>query len=146
MIGFYLCLNENDFISTNGQIQNISCNTSNNLTSNYFTSNYYTQCQFNLTYTVGSTQYSKVITIDKSSIPTQNTITVYYKESDPNVMRLYNFNYLMIGIILIIIGIFILISSIYFTNNINFISEPQVSESNLYTKSDNSIGVVYTKM
>ena len=136
IIGFYLCWNKNDFTSTNGQVQNLSCNT------NYLNS----ECKFNVIYTVGSTQYSKVITLDKSSVPDSNTITVYYKESDPNVMRLYNFNYSVIGIILIIIGAFVLISSICCTNNMNFISEtPQTTESNLYTESKNSSGVVYTK-
>lgn len=136
MVGFYLCWNKNDFTTTNGLIQNISCDTS----------NFNSQCKFNITYTVGTTQYSKVITLDKSAAPTSNTITIYYKESDPNIMRLYNFNYSIIGIILIIIGAFVLISSICCTNNMNFISESQTSESNLYTKSKNSSGVVYTKI
>ena len=136
MVGFYLCWNKNDFITTNGQVQNLSCDTS----------NFNSQCKFNVTYTVDSTQYSKVITLDKSTAPTSNTITVYYKESDPNVMRLYNFNYSVIGIILVIIGAFVLISSICCTNNMNFIQESQSTESNIYMESKNSNGIVYTKM
>lgn len=135
IVGFYLCWNKNDFTTTNGQIQNLSCDTS----------DFNSQCKFNVIYSVGSTQYSKVITLDKSAAPSSNTITVYYKESDPNVMRLYNFNYSVIGIILVIIGAFILISSICCTNNMNFIPESQGTESNLYTESKNS-SVVYTKI
>lgn len=136
MVGFYLCWNKNDFITTNGQVQNLSCDTS----------NFNSQCKFNVTYSVDSTQYSKVIQLDKSAAPTSNTITVYYKESDPNVMRLYNFNYSVIGIILVIIGAFVLISSICCTNNMNFIQESQPMESNIYMESKNSNGIVYTKM
>ena len=138
IIGFYLCWNKNDFMITNAQIQNLSCDTS----------DYSSQCKFNVTYSVGSTQYSKVVTLDKSSAPTTNTntITIYYKESDPNIMRLYNFNYSVIGIILVIIGAFVLISSICCSNNINLIPETQSSESNLYSESKNVNGVFYTKM
>lgn len=136
MVGFYLCWNKNDFITTNGQVQNLSCDTS----------NFNSQCKFNVTYSVDSTQYSKVIQLDKSAAPTSNTITVYYRESDPNVMRLYNFNYSVIGIILVIIGAFVLISSICCTNNMNFIQESQPMESNIYMESKNSNGIVYTKM
>jgi uncharacterized membrane protein len=135
MVGFYLCWNKNDLMTTNAQIQNLSCDTT----------DFNSQCKFNVIYTVNSIQYSKFITLDKSVAPTSNTITVYYKESDPNIMRLYNFNYSVIGIILVIIGAFILISSICCTNNMNFIPETQGTESNLYTESKNSSGVVYTK-
>ncbi len=123
IVGFYLCWDKNDFTTTNGQIQNLSCNT------NDFSS----ECKFNVIYTVDSTQYSKVITLDKSAAPTSKTITVYYKESNPNIMRLHNFNYSVIGIILVIIGAFVLISSICCTNNMNVIPESQGTESNLYT-------------
>ena len=136
IVGFYLYWNKNDFTTTNGQVQNLSCETS----------NFNSQCKFNITYTVGSTQYSKVIQLDKSAVPTSNTITVYYKKSDPNVIRLYNFNYSIIGIILVIIGVFILISSICCTYNMNFIQESQTTDSNIYTESKNSNGVVYTKI
>lgn len=136
IIGFYLCWNKNDFTTTNAQIQNLSCDTL----------DYSSQCKFNLTYSVGTTQYSKVVTLDKSSAPTTNTIIIYYNESDPNIMRLYNFNYSVIGIILVIIGSFVLISSICCSNNINLISETQSSESNLYSESKNLNGVFYTKM
>lgn len=136
IIGFYLCWNKNDLTSTNGQIQNLSCDTT----------DYSSQCKFNIVYTVGSTQYSKVITLDKSAAPTTNTITIYYHESDPNNMSLYNYNYSVIGIVMIIIGGFVLISSICCSNNMNFIPEIKTTELNLYTESTNSNGVVYTKM
>ena len=120
IVGFYLCWNKNDFTSITGQIQNLTCNTSD------FSSS---ECKFNVSYTVGSTQYSKVITLDKLSAPSANTntITVYYKESDPNIMRLYNFNYSVIGIILVIIGAFVLISTLCCSNNINLISQSSQS-------------------
>ena len=136
IVGFYLCWNKNDFTTTNAQIQNLSCDTS----------DYSSQCKFNIIYSVGTTQYSKIISLDKSSAPSTNTITIYYKESDPNIMRLYNFNYSVIGIILVIIGAFVLISSICCSNNINLIPENQSSESNLYSESKNVNGILYTKM
>ena len=140
IVGFYLCWTKNDFVGTSGQIQNLSCDTS----------EFSSQCKFNVIYTVGTIQYSKVITLDKSATPTTNpstnTITIYYKESDPNIMTLYNFNYSVIGIVLIIIGAFVLISSICCSTNMNIIPQTQISESNLYSESKNINGVLYTKM
>jgi hypothetical protein len=151
IIGFYLCWNKNDFTSVTGQIQNLSCDSDINSYTNFYTNSYInSQCKFNVTYTVANTQYSKVITLDKLSAPNSstNTITVYYKESDPNIMRLYNFNYSVIGIILIIIGAFVLISSICCSDNINLIQSDNKTqtESNLYSESKNINGVLYTKM
>lgn len=141
IIGFYLCWNKNDFASTNGQIQNLTCESK----------DYSSQCKFNVIYTVGSTQYSKVITLDKSAAPNPNTntITVYYQESDPNIMSLYNYNYSVIGIVLIIIGAFILISSICGAPQIvNYSNESQIVDKNLYSdlKSSNGVDIAYSKI
>lgn len=139
IIGFYLSWNRNNYIQTSGQIQNISCNKSEYL------SEYLSECRFNLTYIVGTTQYSKVITMNKKAIPTTNIIPVYYQETDPNIIRLYNFNYNIIGIILIIIGSFVLISKLCCSNYSNNITESNILESKLYTELNNLTGVVYTK-
>ena len=152
IVGFYLCWNKNDFISVNGQIKNVSCDTSN---SNYF-SNYFSECKFNITYIVDNVQYSKVVSLDKSSVPSTNTIPIYYKESDPNIMQLYNYNYSIIGIILIIIGAFVLISSLCCSSNLiqqlelqlqmQTQSETETTGTNLYSNSKNVNGILYTKM
>ncbi len=136
-IGFYLCWGKNDWSSTDGIVQDITCEPS-QIT---------TPCKFNLTYTVNSTQYSKVISMDKSAIPSNQIIPIYYQESNPNIVRLYNFNYSIIGIILIILGAFTLISSLCCINSFIPQMTNQSSESNLYTGSRNSdgINIVYTK-
>ena len=102
IIGFYLCWNKNDLVNTIGQVQNVSCNLS----------DISSECTYNLTYIVNNIQYSKNIILDKNLVPQTNTIQIYYKESDPNIMYLYNYNFSIIGLILIIVGSFILISSL----------------------------------
>lgn len=133
IVGFYLCSCNNDWISTEAQIQNTSCDK--------------TKCKINITYTANTIQYSKTISMDKSNIPSSSTITIYYQESNPNIMRLYNFNYSIIGVVLITLGFVVLISSIYCINKLSNSSTNIESESNLYTNTRNSdgINIVYTK-
>jgi hypothetical protein len=108
IIGFVLCWYKNDWIEIKADIKNISCINNNN--SNTLIKQ--NDCNVAITYTFNSIQYSKIITMSKSDIPTNNYIQIYCLETNPNVMRLYNFNYSVIGIILILIGAFILVSSI----------------------------------
>jgi len=163
IIGFYLCSNKNDWTSTDAFVQNSSCESdsvsepepiSSTLLSMSPTllsmSSTSTQCKINITYIVNTVQYSKTIIIDKSAIPTNSSITIYYQESNPNIVRLYNFNYSIIGIVLIIMGAFVLISSLCCINNISSNSSNSFdldTESNLYTNTRNSDGIkiVYTK-
>lgn len=116
IVGIYLSLSKNDFVSTIGQVQNIVCDSSDSSdssnSSNFFNFfDYPSKCKFNLTYTVKNTQYSKIISIDKLSIPQTDQIEIYYKESEPNIIYLYNYNFYLIGLGLIFAGLFMLISS-----------------------------------
>lgn len=139
ILGFYLCWDKNNYIQITGQIQNISCDKSKYLPE------YLSECRFNLTYIVGTTQYSKVITMNEKAIPSTNTIQIYYQETDPNIIKLHDLNYNIIGIILIIIGSLILVSKLYCSNYSNNIIESNIPESKLYTELNNLTGIVYSK-
>lgn len=108
-IGFYLCWNENNYVSTDGYIQNVICSSKQKMS----------ECKINLIYTVDTIKYSKIITgniIDKLKNPSnqKNIIPIYYQKSDPNVIRFNDINYLTIGIgiISIIVGIYTIIKSL----------------------------------
>jgi len=111
IIGFYLYFNKDDLICTKAKINNIICNPTSNLKS---------ECKINITYLANKIHYSKTIIIDNSIVPPiqESMITIYYKQSNPNIVRLYNFDNSIIGISLIIIGIIIILSILYSTNNI----------------------------
>ena len=66
--------------------------------------------KINITYNVNSIQYSKIITMEEN--PNTSTIKIYYQKSNPNSIQLYNQNYNVIGIGMIIVGIFIMFFSI----------------------------------
>ncbi len=98
IVGFVLCWFKNDWVEIKADVKNVSCTGSDN-------------CNISITYIVNSIQYSKIITTNKSEVPTNSYLTIYYQESEPNVIKLHNFNYPVIGIGLIVLGIFILVSS-----------------------------------
>lgn len=126
IIGFILYW-YNNWKSTNANVDSLMCDNS--------------QCKFNIIYNVNQTDYSKIITIDKINKPTTSQITVYYEDSNPNIVRLNNYNY--IGISLIILGILIFLISINFNNTIDNSS----SGIDVYqkTKNINGINIVYSK-
>ena len=109
IIGYYLYQSPNDWTSTDARVLNILCDqtSSSNLS----------KCNVNISYTINSIHYLKTISMEKSKIPSSSMITIYYQNSNPNIMRLYNFNYAIIGITLIVIGLFILIPLLFITNN-----------------------------
>lgn len=90
IIGFVLLWVKNDLIESEAIIKTKSCDESSG-------------CKINIIYTVDSTQYSKIITMN--NIPNTNTIKIFYQSSNPNSIQLFNPNYLMISIGLIMIGI-----------------------------------------
>ena len=139
IVGFILYLFKNDWIEIKANIKNISC-VNQNETDN-------TECNVSIEYIVNSIQYLKMITMCKSDISTNQYISIYYQESDPNTMRLYNFNYSIIGIGLIVLGIFVIATSICSSTQIQYSSNALESESNLYTstRDANGVNVVYTK-
>ena len=145
IVGFLLCWIKNDWVEIKADVKNISClNQNGNGNGN---GNNVSNCDVSISYTVNSTQYSKMITLNKSDIPTNPYITIYYQESDPNIMRLYNFNYSVIGIILIVLSVFVIITSICCSTEILTPINVLESESNLYTNTRNADGVsvVYKK-
>lgn len=97
IIGVILCLVKNDWIKTIALIENTQCSDKTN------------DCKQIIKYIVNSQLYTKVITTNKNNILNDSNIEVYYQESNPNIVRLNSHNYLMIGISLIILGVFAII-------------------------------------
>ncbi len=134
IVGVVLCWFKNDWVEIKADVKNVSCTESDN-------------CNISITYIVNSIQYSKIITINKSEVPTNSHVRIYYQESEPNVIKLYNFNYPVIGIGLIVLGIFILISSFCCSSEILSPINMSTSDTNLYsnTRKADGVSVVYTK-
>lgn len=105
-IGFFLYFNNGSWNSIDASI--ISISNSSNSQSNIF-----------VKYTVNNNTYSKQIQIPSSNIPVSNTITLYYQQSNPNVVSLYNFNYTILSIILGFIGLSLIIIPNLFNSNQN---------------------------
>ncbi len=102
IIGFVLLWYKNDLVEMEATILNKSCSDIENNNG---------ECKINITYTVNSIQYSKIVTMPKNNIPNDSVIKIYYQESEPNSIQLVNPNYSIIGIGSIIIGSFIIIFS-----------------------------------
>ena len=136
IIGCVLLWFKNDLVEAEGIITSQSCDEG-------------SVCKINITYIVDSTQYSKIISMNKNNIPDTSTIKIYYQSLNPNEIQLYNPNYSIIGIGMIIIGVFIMIFSMGSNNtNSSFESSGLVNtDSNLYSNSINKDGlvVVYNK-
>jgi len=126
IVGFVLLWFKNDLVETEAIVKTKSCDEGTSSSS---------ECKINIVYTVDSIQYSKIISMDKKNVPKAPTIKIYYQSSNPNSIQLYNPNYSIIGIGMIIIGIFIIIFSM------------ESSKTNLYSNSSNKDGfnVVYSK-
>lgn len=140
IVGFVVLWFKNDLVEAEAIIKSQSCDESLGSSSS-------SECKINIVYTVDSTQYSKIISMDKKNVPDTPTIKIYYQSSNPNSIQLYNPNYSIIGIGMIIIGIFIIIFSIGGgkTDNV-FDSELIKTNTNLYSNTLNKDGfnVVYT--
>jgi hypothetical protein len=138
IVGFVLLWFKNDLVELEATILNKSCNSDDN-----------NGCKINITYTVDSTQYSKIVTMNKNNIPNDSTIKIYYQKSDPNSIQLVNPNYSLIGIGSIIVGLFVIIFSMFNSNLSNTTSQTTIlnTKTNLYNNSTNVNGydVVYTK-
>lgn len=136
IIGCVLLWFKNDLVEAEGIITSQSCDEG-------------SVCKITITYIVDSTQYSKIISMNKNNIPDTSTIKIYYQSLNPNEIQLYNPNYSIIGIGMIIIGVFIIIFSMGSNNtNSSFESSGLVNtDSNLYSNSINKDGlvVVYNK-
>ena len=132
IVGIIVYWYNGDMLTTQATVQNTTHNNSQ------------TEYHVSITYIVGTTEYSKVITT--STVPTDSKITIYYKQSDPNIIKLNDSNYSSIGIVLIVVGVILLISS-FFSNNLFGQNEGYDTDSNLYQSSKNSSGfeIVYTK-
>jgi uncharacterized membrane protein len=135
IIGFVLIYFKNNWIEVEAIIQNKSCDNKNN------------ECKINITYIINSIQYSKIITMAKTDSLNDSIIKIYYQESNPNIIQLYNLNYSIIGISLVIFGSFIFILSNYTSNITEPIYNTSNIETNLYTDTINTDGmnIVYTK-
>lgn len=97
IIGFILLIFKNDLVETEAIIKIKSCDDK--------------ECKININYIIKDVQYSKIITINKNNYSNGNKIKIYYHESNPNSIQLYKINYSLLGIVMIIVGIFIIIFS-----------------------------------
>lgn len=100
IIGFYLYWDKNEFQKVNAQIHKLSSDNINGMN------------KYNIVYIVEQIQYSKIIDMSQSFLFESPNIIVYYQKSDPNIMRLFNYNYTSLGLILIIVGIILFIYSL----------------------------------
>lgn len=151
IIGFVLLSFKNDLVESEAIIRTQTCDVNSENSENSENSQN-SQCKINITYTVDSIQYSKIITLNKNNIPDAPTIKIYYQMSNPSSIQLYNFNYSIIGIGMIIIGIFIMIFSIGGiskgkTNDVSGSSKSINIGSNLYSNTSNNDGfnIVYSE-
>jgi hypothetical protein len=151
IIGFVLLSFKNDFVEAEAIIRTQTCDENSQNSDN-------SQCKINITYTVDSIQYSKIITLNKNNIQDAPTIKIYYQISNPSYIQLYNLNYSIIGIGMIIIGIFIMIFSIGGTstgidtgkgktNDISGSSKSINVGTNIYSNTSNNDGfnIVYSE-
>jgi ATP-dependent Zn protease len=138
IIGFVLLWFKNDLVEAEATIITKSCDNNQNNGS----------CKLNITYIVDSTQYSKIITIKGSNISDESTMKIYYSQSEPNSIQLYNPNYSIIGIGSIIVGSFIIIFSMYNGSGSSGTTTSFAdTKTNLYSNSSNidGLNVVYSK-
>lgn len=96
VIGIILYNYNNDLNLTEAKINNFVCDNS--------------QCKIDVTYNVKEITYNKTIILENSYNPKTSTITIYYQISNPNIIRLHNFNYNLFSISLMITGILIILS------------------------------------
>jgi hypothetical protein len=134
IVGFVLLWFKNDLVEAEAIVKTKSCDEG-------------LECKINIIYTVDNTQYSKIISMDKKNVSDTPTIKMYYQNSNPNSIQLYNPNYSIIGIGMIIIGIFIMIFSMGLSNSDSKLLPIKNTETNLYSNSSNKDGfnVVYSK-
>lgn len=137
IIGFVLLCFKNDLVEVEAIVKSQSCDESSGSGS---------RCKINIVYTVDNTQYSKIISINKKNIPDTPTIKIYYQSSNPNSIQLYNLNYSIIGIGMIIIGIFTMIYSMGEKANNKTSTGLIKTDTNLYSNTLNKDGfnVVYS--
>ena len=124
ILGFVLLWFKNNFVETEAIVKSQSCDEG-------------FGCKINITYSVDSIQYSKIISMDKKNIPDTLTIKIYYQSSNPSSIQLYDPNYSIIGIGLIIIGIFLIIFSMGGKSNSKTGSELIKTDTNLYSSTLN---------
>jgi hypothetical protein len=140
IIGFMICWFKNNLVETQALIQNIVCDDSSNPD----------RCKISITYIVNSIVYSKIIQMNKSNLSNEISMTIYYSESDPNIIELYNFNYSIIGICLIIFGAFLFMSSIgcssYFGISNTNVQLDSDTNSDIYSnvKNEKGVSIVYS--
>jgi len=127
IIGFVLLWYKNDLVELEATVLNKSCNDNSN-----------GECKINITYIVDSTQYSKIITINKNNIPVDSIIKIYYQQSDPNSIQLSNPNYSIIGIGSIIFGSFVIIFSMYSPDSSNPDTLSPNTKTNIFQNSTNT--------
>ena len=99
IVGFILYWYKNIFIEIDAKIHNISCDEDKS-------------CDISINYIVNTTQYSKVLRSSKKYSP-NDKIKIYYNLTNPNIIQLYNFNYEMVGIGIITLGVLFFLTSIY---------------------------------
>ena len=99
IIGFILLWFKNNLVETEAIIKTKSCDED-------------TGCKINIIYTVNSIQYSKIINVCKSNVPDTPTIKIYYQSLNPNLIELYDPNFFIIGIGMLVIGLLVIIVTI----------------------------------
>lgn len=133
ILGFVLLWFKNDLVEAEAIVKSQSCDEGSG-------------CKINIVYTVDNIQYSKIISMNKKNVPTTPTIKIYYQGSNPSSIQLYNPNYSIIGIGMIIIGVFIMIFSMGGKTDNIIGSGLNKTDTNLYSNTLNKDGfnVVYS--
>ena len=80
-------------------------------------------CKINLIYTIDGNEYSKIITTNKLDYQNDKTITLYYDITNPNIILLHKYNYIIFGILLGLLGGFVIINSGDYNYIPNYITE-----------------------
>jgi hypothetical protein len=142
IIGFVLLRYKNNLVEVDAIITSKSCDDEKN-----------GECVIGIKYIAKSIQYSKIITINKSNIlnsqinqvnqaeqvnQVNQVIKVYYSESNPDFIQLFNPNYYAIGVGSVIFGLFVVFYSLF-----NY-STPSNSDSNIKLKTSSSSADLYS--
>lgn len=151
IIGLVLMWFKNDLVETEAKVIAKSC-INNNSIINFANKFEFHECKINIKYNVDMIEYSKIIDTTIPDISNKSMIKIYYSKSNPNYIQLYNPNYNVIGIGLIIVCAFLILfsTSNSTTNTIIDSSNSFTStntDSDIYSNLSNTNGfkIVYTQ-
>lgn len=94
IIGFLLYNSQDQWTKTTGKIIDVNCN--------------FDSCASTIKYNVNNIEFKKNIVNLGKPYKVSDMIEVIYDKTNPNIFKLYEFNYKYIGIIILLIGLFTL--------------------------------------